>query len=145
MARYVVLPSLTDVLLSQHDGNEVEDDDAACALNEEEQHGLLMRAPPPPPTPEERKSYSAFFPEAIAKALSTRKRRAPEADLLFTVDELNAIAPVLDAEALSGNEEEEEALRRVDSHLPPATKRQRVVRPRVLKELVQRAVETADV
>jgi len=146
MARYVVLPSITDVLRSPHDGTELadEDDDAACALNEEEQHGLLMRAPPPPPTAEERKSYAAFFPEAIAKALSTRKRRAPEADLLFTVDELNAIAPVFDAEAaLSGDDEE--AQRRVETQLPPATKRQCVVRPRVIKELVQRAVETADV
>jgi hypothetical protein len=151
MARYVVLPSITDVLRSPHDGAELadEDDDAACALNEEEQHGLLMRAPPPPPTAEERKSYAAFFPEAIAKALSTRKRRAPEADLLFTVDELNAIAPVFDAEAaLSGDneeDEEEEAPRRVVTQLPPAKKHQSAVRPRVIKELVQRAVETADV
>jgi len=119
MARYVVLPSITDVLRSPHDGAELvdEDDDAACALNEEEQHGLLMRA--------------------------------PEADLLVTVDELNAIAPVFDAEAaLSGDEEEdeeEEAPRRVETQRPPATTRQRVVRPRVIKDLVQRAVETADV
>ena len=49
MARVVVLPSLSDVLLFQ-------DDDAACAFNEETQRNLLMRSPEPLPTPEERLS-----------------------------------------------------------------------------------------
>ena len=142
MARYVVLPSLADLLVT--------DDDAACAFNEEAQHDLLMRPPAPfLPTSEERMAYAALFPPPVAEALGKRKRR--ERDVLLTMDELNAIAPVLDDEdddALVIDEEDDEdeaPLLSCAEEEPP--KKKAALLPRranVLKADVQRAVEASD-
>jgi hypothetical protein len=135
MARYVVLPSLSDLMA---------EDDAACAFNEEAQHDLLLR---PPPTPEERMAYAALFPPPVAEALGKRRRQR---DMLLTVDELNDIAPVFDEDELvivDEEEEDEDAPERLPrAGAPGSPKRQRLPprRPNVLRADVQRAVEEAD-
>ena len=151
MARVVVLPSLSDVLLFQ-------DDDAACAFNEETQRNLLMRSPEPLPTPEERMSYAALFPPPIAEALGKRKRRAPAPpvvpDVLLTMDELNDIAPVLDeVEDDDGDDDDDdrkEAPVRIkyegDERALNNNKRaDQADSKRAYKDQVQRALEALDV
>ena len=150
MARVVVLPSLSDVLLFQ-------DDDAACAFNEETQRNLLMRSPEPLPTPEERMSYAALFPPPIAEALGKRRRRAPAQqsvvpDVLLTMDELNDIAPVLEEEEAEDGDEDDDAKEApprvsTEPHARAPNKRTEPTTDskRAYKDHVQRALEALDV
>ena len=93
-------------------------------------------------------SYAALFPPPIAEALGKRRRHQhPRGDVLLTMDELNDIAPVLDAFARENNEdddedEDDEAPARVATDEPPPKRADNT--QRAYKDDIQRALDTLD-